>query len=212
MASNALSPWEQLIHGLTGEFTNIQQATETPLWYVPTYLWQRSVPHLVGQLNSGPLTQDVVFFLEQAPHLNPLQPYRQRLLHLGADANSSTIWGQYYQLRQHTAWAGAAQQPDRLAQLSPKDLQILPSCRMTIVPKMTSQGITFQAELPPNQFCTFTYQQQTRHVSLGFSLEFGPPIVLWSYDKGVNPETGQGLWGALMGPYRFEKVSATTPP
>jgi hypothetical protein len=26
-----------------------------------------------------------------------------------------------------------------------------------------------------------------------------------SYDRGVDPETGQSLWGAMMGPYRHRK-------
>ncbi|WP_255502467.1 CpcT/CpeT family chromophore lyase [Okeania sp. KiyG1] len=24
-------------------------------------------------------------------------------------------------------------------------------------------------------------------------------------DKGIDPQTGQGIWGALMGPYKFMK-------
>ena len=60
----------------------------------------------------------------------------------------------------------------------------------------------FQAGLPEGKFCSFEYGGQRKYVYLGFDIEKKhSDLELKTYDKGINPETGQGLWGALMGPF-----------
>ena len=43
-----------------------------------------------------------------------------------------------------------------------------------------------------------------RQVSLGV---MAAPEQFWSYDKGIDPQTGRALWGAILGPYQFAKVA-----
>lgn len=51
--------------------------------------------------------------------------------------------------------------------------------------------------------CKVTYQGTTFQVFLGFKATANE---LLTYDKGIDPQTGQGTWGALMGAYRFSKL------
>jgi hypothetical protein len=66
-----------------------------------------------------------------------------------------------------------------------------------------NQDAGFKAQMNPEARCCFQYQEQTRQVVLGFEADEQRFL---SYDRGVDPETGQGLWGALMGPYEFQKI------
>ena len=51
--------------------------------------------------------------------------------------------------------------------------------------------------------CSVTYQGTTFQVFLGFEATADG---LQTYDKGIDPATGKGTWGALMGAYSFTKV------
>jgi hypothetical protein len=42
-----------------------------------------------------------------------------------------------------------------------------------------------------------------RQISLGL---MAAPEQFWSYDKGIDPQTGRALWGAILGPYQFAKI------
>ncbi|MDJ0543283.1 MAG: CpcT/CpeT family chromophore lyase, partial [Microcystis sp. M53601_WE4] len=50
--------------------------------------------------------------------------------------------------------------------------------------------------------CQFTYEGTTYQVALGFEVTSHS---LKTYDKGLDPGTGKGIWGALLGPYQYEK-------
>jgi hypothetical protein len=51
--------------------------------------------------------------------------------------------------------------------------------------------------------CSVTYEGTTFQVFLGFK---ATAEELLTYDKGIDPATGQGTWGALMGAYAFSKL------
>lgn len=185
---------ERLGQLLSGEFVNQAQALESPAWFVQLRLWQRPTPLF------GP--DSLTLFLEQANGLKLDQPYRQRLLRLTEEAGQ--LYGQYYQFKDVEPWRGAGQQPERLARLQPSDVAALPGCRVAIA--VTSSPPQYQAKLVPGGRCTFEYGGKLRQVIVGFELDvLGDRVTLKTYDKGIDPETGQGLWGALMGPYMFEK-------
>jgi len=46
------------------------------------------------------------------------------------------------------------------------------------------------------------YQGEKRQVRLGFE---ACPTEFSSDDKGIDITTGAGIWGALMGPYHYQK-------
>jgi hypothetical protein len=190
-------PIKALGQSLAGIFDNQRQAQETPTWFVPTRLWQYP---LVQQIDGY-----YAMFVEQAPLLTPEQPYRQRLMLLSspnagpnANPNHSDLEIIYRAFRDPAAIAGAAQTPERLASITSEALLELPGCRL----RVQHQGDRFIANPPEGAKCCFDYQGKTRQVELGFDLT---PDCLYSRDRGVDPDSGKGLWGALMGAYEYRK-------
>ncbi|NJN31398.1 MAG: hypothetical protein HC824_13970 [Synechococcales cyanobacterium RM1_1_8] len=205
---------QQLATLLAGEFCNQTQALENPAWFVALRLWQRQVP-LAGTDLFGPEgAGSVALFLEQASLLRLDQPYRQRLLRLYE--SEGAIYGQYYQFKEFAAWRGAGAEPGRLQQLQASDLVSLAGCRVAIAcssspatsPPSSPLQVHYRATLVAGGRCEFEYDGKLRRVIVGFELEqTGAISTLKTDDKGIDPDTGQGLWGALMGPYEFVKLS-----
>jgi len=178
---------------LSGEFDNREQAIADPVWFVHLRLWHRPLPFRV---EGNP-----AFLAEQANMLDPDHPYRQRVLILQPPSTrSDSPIGQveYRAFRHPEQMKGAGAHPERMQPLRPEDLLSLPGCILHL--SETAQG--FKAEPLPDARCFFQYEGKTRQVVLGFEVE---PQAFRSFDRGVDPETGQGLWGALMGPYQFTK-------
>jgi hypothetical protein len=188
-----------LANYLTGEFENREQAIAEPVWYVHLRLWQRPVALFADD--------SVTLFAEQASIVNLNTPYRQRLMRLQADPrHPAEIQVQYYALKDPEAMQGAGQDPARLNGLTLDHIERLPGCLLQIAsvpPSSVSQPVGFQAFPAPECRCFFQYQGQTREVVLGFEVSANEYL---TYDKGVDPETGRALWGAMMGPYRYCKV------
>ncbi|MEN9217655.1 MAG: chromophore lyase CpcT/CpeT [Gloeomargarita sp. DG_2_bins_126] len=169
---------------LPGWYDNRSQALAEPAWYVHLWLWQRVIPQgIAGQ---------PALFIEQASALTPTQAYRQRVLVLYPD----TV--QYYACREPRRWQGCGARPEGLAAFSDADVTRLPGCVLAV----QYQDGEFQASLVPGCHCEFEYNGQTRRVELGWRVN---AQTLLSYDRGIDPGTGQALWGALMGPYIFQK-------
>lgn len=179
-----------LAQWLAGEFENSTQALDQPAWFVSLRLWYRPLPQLIQG--------NLALFAEQAPVVNLNQPYRQRVVVLKETPHSQQFQAEYLALKQRDKFLGAGANPDLLRNLSLDDLEVLPGCVLTV----TQQNGTFTAKPEPWAKCCFQYEGKTRQVILGLEVSAAQ---LKSYDKGVDPETGQGLWGALMGPYEFKK-------
>lgn len=187
-----MSTLETLATWLTGEFENSTQAAAQPVWFVRLRLWQRPLPQgLYGRL---------AFFAEQANVLNCDRPYRQRIFTLAPAGDSQTITVQYYACQQPERWRGAGALRQRLQAIGPSDLEELPGCIL----QGTWHGDRFEAKPPANCQCFFSYQGERRQVILGFVAR---PDGFVSFDKGVDPASGRGLWGALMGPYEFVRLA-----
>lgn len=192
---------------MAGEFDNQLQALADPVWYVHLRLWHRPVPRALFPEPS------LVLFAEQANIVNLNQPYRPRFIQLRQSPDSeSGLEAQYYIPQNIQAVQGAGQDPDRLNGLTPEDLEFLPGCTLKITYEcLGPHQYSFRAVLPENQVCGFSYQNKTYQVELGFEATADH---FFSYDKGIDPETGKPLWGALLGPFQFQKrcCFATTLP
>lgn len=174
---------------LAGVFENHSQSMAQPAWFVHLRLWHRPLPHrLEGHL---------ALFAEQANALYLDKPYRQRVLIL-QEVHSERIQVQYLALKHPDKFCGAGANAELLQHLSWQDLEWLPGCALTL----TTRNSSFVAQPEPGDCCYFQYDGKTRQVVLGFEVT---STTFHSYDRGVDPETGQALWGALMGPYDFTK-------
>ncbi len=207
------TPLMALATYLAGEFENRDQAAAEPAWYVHLRLWQRPVPSLCDRTT-------YTFFLEQASVAAGTPPYRQRILQITSASNqldssavdspdSNQLRGQYFGLVNPLQFQGAGVHPALLNSLSEKALVSLPNSGTKILyqPGPLPNSYQFQSALEGGQYCSFDYDNQRRYVYLGF--EIGPQadnsIELNIYDKGIDPDTGRGLWGALMGPFKMVK-------
>ncbi|MDX2230749.1 MAG: chromophore lyase CpcT/CpeT [Leptolyngbyaceae cyanobacterium bins.349] len=202
------SPLQTLAQYLAGIFENREQAIAEPIWYVSLRLWQYPV-----QVFAADSTGDsVTLFAEQANVINADQPYRQRLIRvMRSPAQPDSLQVQYYGFKQPAAFKGAGQQPQLLAALTADQVQELPGCVLLVSWRSHPRGTHFVATPPTDACCQFSYDGKIGQVSLG--LEINPDEFL-TYDKGIDPNTGKALWGALMGPYRYRKVEnfAIAPP
>lgn len=189
-----------LAHYLAGEFENQQQAAAEPIWYVSLRLWQRPI-----QLFPGDQTgESATLFAEQASRIHLDHPYRQRLLHIErSPSHPESLQVQYYGFHQPSAFKGAGQNPSLLAALTPEQVEYLPGCVLNVTPRSHANGTHFVATAPANACCCFHYDGKIGQVSLGFEIN---PDEYLTFDKGIDPETGQALWGAIMGPYRYQKT------
>jgi hypothetical protein len=181
---------------MAGEFANPEQAIADPVWYVNLRLWQRPVPAAsLGSLGG------IFLFAEQASGLNPENIYRQRLIQL-TEVNSA-LRVNYYALKQPQNWIGAGQNPSLLAKLNIDQIEPLPGCTLGIsITQIAGLVKSYRAELLPGSKCCFSYRRETKHVVLGFE---AAADYFKSFDRGINPDTGAAIWGAIMGPYAMIK-------
>jgi CpeT/CpcT family (DUF1001) len=179
----------QLIEWLIGEFDNTAQSKEDPTWYVPLRLWHRPLP--------GRIQGKLAVFAEQSNFLQLDRPYRQRILVIEPQANDQ-LAVQYWAFKDPNQFRGAGANPDLLQQAIEPALELLPGCWLDV----ESVGNRFKATPRDGDRCCFTYDNKLRQVVLGFEVS---ETQFLSYDRGVDPETGQSLWGAMMGPYQHQK-------
>jgi len=178
---------------LVGEFSNQPQAIAQPAWFVNLRLWIRPVPIFTDD--------SITLFAEQANVLNLVQPYRPRILRLREREN---IEVEFYMLENLATAKGAGQDKDLIAQITPDKIKFLPNCTLKVATQELGQGKYCFATTPVTDApCTVTYEGTTFQVFLGFK---ATAEELLTYDKGIDPVTGQGTWGALMGAYAFSKL------
>lgn len=199
-------PLTTLASYLAGEFENQRQAAAEPAWYVHLRLWQRPIPALSSE-------QTFTFLLEQQNVISGQPPYRQRVLQITNSAEVDQLKGQYFALKDPLKYKGAGQDPTILKGISQQDLVTLPNSgaviRYQAVGDKRQKGYQYQSALKDSELCSFDYGGQTRYVYLGFDMvSQGDTILLRVYDKGIDPETGRGLWGALMGPFLMVKQAS----
>ncbi|EDX83778.1 conserved hypothetical protein [Synechococcus sp. PCC 7335] len=200
------SPLITLASYLAGEFENQRQAAAEPAWYVHLRLWQRPIQALSSE-------QKFTFLLEQQNVISGQPPYRQRILQITDSAEVNQLEGQYFALKDPSRYKGAGQDPKILKGISQKDLVTLPNSGAVICYQALSnggrEGYQFESALRDNQLCSFSYGGQTKYVYLGFDvIPQDNTILLKVYDKGIDPDTGRGLWGALMGPFQLTKQAS----
>ena len=181
-----------LANYLAGEFDNKEQAMEQPAWYVHLRLWIRPVPIF---------TEDsITLFAEQSNIVKLNQPYRPRILRL---RQRESIEVEFYMFENLSTAAGAGQDKDLIKNITPDKIKFLPNCTLRVATQELNSGkYCFETTPVSDEPCSVTYQGATFQVFLGFK---ATDDELLTYDKGIDPNTGKGTWGALMGAYQFNK-------
>ncbi|NJL84500.1 MAG: chorismate mutase [Chloroflexaceae bacterium] len=175
---------------LAGEFDNREQALANPAWYVHLRLWQRPVALFAED--------SLTLFAEQASVVSD-RPYRPRLLRLREIQGELQV--HYYMFKDLAAYRGAGSRPELLRSLTLEQIEWLPDCTLGVAREDAPEK-TFRSSPLADSPCRFSYEGNTYQVFLGFA---ATDRQLQVFDKGINPQTGQAIWGALMGPYCYEK-------
>ncbi|MCC5606375.1 chromophore lyase CpcT/CpeT [Nostoc sp. CHAB 5834] len=145
----------------------------------------------------------ITLFAEQANVVNLDKPYRQRIMRLRQGSNDTSLEVQYYMPQDPGALIGAGNNPALLNTLTSEQLDLLPGCILTVTQEtLGGDRYKFTATPLPETSCSFTYLGNSINVSLGFETTAAE---FHSYDKGIDPATGNATWGAIMGPYRYTK-------
>jgi len=186
---NISSQLLQLASWMAGEFSNREQSLEQPVWFVNLVWWQRPIP---SQVLGSP-----AIFAEQANALILDRPYRQRILQFVE--NDGKIQVKYWGFKDPVAWTGAGRDRDRLNQITINDIEPLAGCLLDV----SFANGRYKAEMPKDAKCCFQYLNESRQVALGFEVSADE---FWSGDRGVEPETGTAIWGAIMDFYKFKKI------
>jgi CpeT/CpcT family (DUF1001) len=182
----------QLGAWLSGVYDNRDQAIESPVWYVHLRAWWRIVPMFASD--------SVVLFGEQANILQVDRPYRQRLLRLCE--REGQLCGAFYSFVEPGAVLGAGGDEAIAARILSAEIVALD----TGVLNIQRGGDRFSLMPRPGEVCEFRFPE--RGVEKVGRVELGLEVRSKgydSYDKGLSLETGQPIWGAMMGPYRFTK-------
>ena len=178
---------------LAGEFSNQQQAVSQPAWYVNLRLWIRPVPIFTAD--------SITLFAEQANILQLDLPYRPRILRL---RQREAIEIEFYMFEDLATARGAGQNKDLIEQITPEKIKFLPNCTLKVATQELGNGkYCFETTPITKEPCSVTYQGTTFQVFLGLRATVDE---LQTFDKGIDPKTGKGTWGALMGAYCFDKV------
>jgi CpeT/CpcT family (DUF1001) len=139
-------------------------------------------------------------FGEQANILQVDRPYRQRLLRLCE--REGQLCGAFYSFVEPGAVLGAGGDATIAARILSAEIVALD----TGVLNIRRVGDRFNLTPRPGEVCEFRFPERgaekVGRVELGLEVRSDGYD---SYDKGLNLETGQPIWGAIMGPYRFTK-------
>lgn len=174
---------------MAGEFSNRKQSLEQPAWFVNLIWWQHPIPFAV--------LDSIALFAEQANALKSDRPYRQRILQFVE--NEGKIQVKYWGFKDPSLWSGSGKDRDRLNQITINDIEPLAGCLLNV----TFFNGKYKAEMPKDAKCCFQYLDESRQVILGFEVSAEE---FWSGDRGVDPETGSAIWGAIMDFYKFKKI------
>jgi CpeT protein len=177
---------ERVAAWLAGTFSNRDQAMADPVWYSPVTLWYVRLPSL--------FEQGIGFFAEQVNQHTPQQYYRSRVVQVLEDP----LRLENYKLRHQSAWAGAAQDPAKLAQLSPADLELLIDCTIGL----TDHEDHFRGQMSPGHPCRLNPEDPVA-IEIGFDLY---PDRFLTLDRGIEIATGKQTWGSRFGPYDYRKL------
>mgnify|MGYP002777758187 CR=1 FL=1 len=175
-----------LARWMAADFSNQEQAFENPPLYAHIRVCMRPVP---AGILSG-----FGFFVEQAYDFELHYPYRVRVLELVTVDGHIEI--KNYSLKDDKAFFGAARNPERLSQLSPDQLVLLPGCNMIV--EWTGQS--FKGKVEPGKGCMVVRKGRETYLDSEFEIDDQQFI---SHDRGRDPQTDEHIWGSLAGPFYF---------
>ena len=177
-----------LAHWMAGDFSNHQQAFDSPTQYAHIHVFFRP---LAFDFFSG-----IGFYSEQVFDYDLWTPYRQGIHRLVDRGND--IYIENYGLIDSFLYAGAAREPEILKTITPACIQRRHNCSMVF----KRDGDKFRGEVEPGNLCLIhKHGAQTYLVSTVEITESS-----WaSWDRGLEVDTHEQIWGSEHGSLQFTK-------
>jgi len=177
----------RLVRMLSAGFSNQHQAFENPPLFAHILVKFRPLP----QLAPGSL------LLEQSYAINPVAPYRIRVLR--PERRDGQLVIHNHALHDEQRFWGAVEDPERRAAIQEHDLRLLEGC--TYVVREAGEG--FVGEVEPGCRCLVERKGATAYLISSFELDGQG---MRTIDQGHDPRSHEQLWGSLAGPFEFERT------
>lgn len=174
---------------MAGDFSNQTQAYENPPFFAHIRVCMRPLP---PEILSG-----TSLFLEQAYDFMLNKPYRLRVFKLSVVGDKIEL--ENYKVREEEKFYGASRDRSKLANLSLEDLEKLPGCDMDV----TWNGTCFVGKIKPGKACIVERKGKITYLDNSFEINQEKLI---SYDRGLDPETDEQVWGSIAGPFHFKQT------
>lgn len=174
---------------LAGEFSNREQAFASPAWFSHIRLCIRPLPRHVFD--------GIGFYSEQADDYDWKRPYRVRVLQL--IERDGRIESENFVLKDPAAYLGACREPERLVTLTRDQIEQLPGCTMVF----DHVADAFEGRMLPGKHCRIFRKGQDTYLASEATVRANAFI---SWDRGLDPQTDEQVWGSYSGAFHFTKL------
>jgi hypothetical protein len=176
---------------MAADFSNLDQHNDNPPFFAHIRVCMRPLP---PELLSAPS-----LFLEQAYDFTLNQPYRVRVL-------TFTVADDYILLenctvREQERFYNASRNLEKLQTLTADDVEKMAGCDMRV--NWTGNG--FKGEIMPGKSCIVVRNGRTTYLDNSFEVDEHKLI---SYDRGLDPDTDEHVWGSIAGPFEFARKTS----
>lgn len=177
---------QTLARWMAADFSNQEQAFVNPPFFAHIRVCMRPLP--------SSLLGEVSLFLEQAYDFMLASPYRLRVFSLSIAGERIKL--KNFKLKDEEKFYGASRDRQRLQQLTAEDLEEMGGCDMDVV----WTGTGFQGTIEPGKSCIVVRKDRKTYLDNSFEIDEHKLI---SYDRGLDPETDELVWGSIAGPFHF---------
>ncbi|WP_124975757.1 chromophore lyase CpcT/CpeT [Aphanothece sacrum] len=176
-----------LVRWMSADFSNQEQAFANPPFYAHIRVCMRPLPISIFP--------EFSLFLEQAYDYMLNRPYRLRVLKFKIVDEQIEL--ENYKLKEEQeAFFGASRDIERLKQLTPDHLEKMPGCDMIV----SWTGKSFKGIVKPGKNCIVVRNGKETYLDNSFEIDEHQLI---SFDRGLDRETDELVWGSIAGPFHF---------
>jgi hypothetical protein len=180
-----------LARWMAADFSNQEQAITNPPFFAHIRVCMRPLPES--------LLLGTSLFLEQAYDFMLNAPYRLRVLKF--NLVDGRIELENYKVKEEENFYGASRDLEKLKFLKAEHLEKMSGCDMDV----TWTGSCFRGEIKPGKACIVERKGKKTYLDNSFEIDADKLI---SFDRGLDPETDELVWGSIAGPFHFERKAS----
>ncbi len=190
MSASVASDLIQLAQWMAGDFSNRQQAIDTPREFAHIHVLFRPLP---GSFFDGAIGM----YSEQVYDYDLWTPYRQGVHRFCL--RDGEIFVENFGLIEPMLYAGSGRERSILETITPEAIQPRCGCGMVF----RREADRFVGQVEPGKKCIIPKEGQITY--LVSEVEITPATWL-SRDRGFAVDTDEQIWGSESGKFQFEKI------